>query len=147
MCALAVCTIGTPTTETVSQPFVPQPVPAGDCLWVSLEIVADADVCTTAEMTGAPVTVGVTGQTLTFDGGVGPVTVAIPPGVVTFSPSNGTAPMTSFDGSAWQTVASACGSTEVRFAADFLGRAGCQSKAAGIAATNSTCPDLDSNAC
>ena len=111
--ALAVCTIGTPTTETVSQPFVPLPVTAGDCLWVSLEIVADADVCTSAEMTGTPVAVGVTGQTLTFDGGAGPVVVVIPPGVVIFSPSNGTVPMTSFDGSSWQTMAAACGGTEV----------------------------------
>ena len=90
-----------------------EPIVNGTCLWVSLEIVPDADVCGTAEMADAAVSVGVSGQTMTFDGGAGPVTVSIPPGVVTFSADNGTVPTTTFDGSAWQTVVAACTDTEV----------------------------------
>ena len=112
-CALAVCTVGSPTTQTLSEPFVAQPVTVPDCLWVNLEITPGPEVCATAEMTGAAVTVGVSGQTLTFNGGAGPVTITVPPGLVTFSNVNGTVPTTFYDGTTWQTVVAACNDTEV----------------------------------
>ncbi len=113
-CAPAACPYGQPTTETVSRPFVAQPVPAGDCLWVNVEIVPDAIVYATAAATNQPVAIGITAQTLTFDGGAGAVTVTIPTGVVTFSPDNATVPTTSFDGNAWQTAVAASSTGQAR---------------------------------
>ncbi len=105
--APAACPYGKPATERVSRPFVAQPVPAGDCLWVNVEIVPDAIIYATAVATNQPVAIGITSQTLTFDGGAGPVTVTLPTGVVTFSPDSTTVPTTSFDGNAWQTAVAA----------------------------------------
>ena len=114
-CAPAVCPYGQPTTATVSQPFVMEPVPVSDCLWVNVEIVADATVYAAVVATNQAVEIGITSQTLTFDGGAGPVDITIPAGVVTFSPDSATVPTTSLVGGVWETtVAASSTATEVR---------------------------------